>query len=259
MVGVQPAQEVELLGPGLAGGVELGDRAVHQPEHGGEVFHRRADVGQRRLDPGDQSLLAVGADGAQHHPDHRLAPGRPGLAAQAGAVAPDLDHRVEHGPHRKALVGDLAHDAVHQERRVVLDDLQPVEPGVERRGDADLRGAAAPALGETPEVGEVTGEACGRQLGQFIGQGVGDGLLREGLRALGRSVVAEFGLEGPEQARAGAGAAAHDRNSAPEARTPPEESVRRRLVSPRGSGETRGARIVRGVGGRTCRSADCVA
>ena len=138
--------------------------------------------------------------------------GASGLAAQAGAVALDLDDGVEHRPDRQALVGDLAHDAVDQERRVVLDDLQPVELGVQGGGDADLRGAAAAALGETPEVGEVAGQVGRRQFRQFVRLGVGDGLLGEGLHARLCGVVAEFGLQGLEQARSGAGGAAHDRS-----------------------------------------------
>ena len=82
----------------------------------------------------------------------------------------------------------------------------------------------------------------------------------------GRGVVLELGLQGAAEPGSRRGEAAHrrrvsaspDRIRAPDARTPPEESVRRRVVPPWGTGGTRGARCARGVGERTHLLDGCV-
>lgn len=123
----------------------------------------------------------------------------------AGAVALHLDDGVEHGADREALVGDLAHDAVHEERRVVLHDLQTVQLGADRRRDAELRRASPAPFGEAPEVRKVLGEIGRRKLRQLVRLRVLGGLSGERLDAGRREVVLEFVLKGLGQSRRGAG------------------------------------------------------
>jgi hypothetical protein len=217
-------------------------------------LHGGVDVGQGLLDAGLQRRLAVGADRFEHHLDHRFPARRSRLAAQAGAVARDLDDRVEHRAHRQTLVGDLAHDAVDQEGAVVLDDLQSVEAGaggVQGRGDPHQRRAAATAFAEAPEVGEILRQLNCAEFRQLVGDHVSGGLLRES--ADGGSFTDSLGDSLGQDGGGGWGAPrfAHRRASIWRARTPPEESVRRRAVPPWGGGGTLGARCVRGLGGRT--------
>ena len=194
VLGPQPLEELHLVGPRAARGVQFGDGLAHQLQHRREVLDCLADVGQRGLDPFDQGLLPVATHRVEQHLDHRLAARRAGVCAVAGAVALHLDDGVEEGADLQALIGDLAHHAVDEEGRVVLNDLEPVEGRVQRRGDPDLRAASAPPLGEAPEVGEVSGEALGAQLGDLFRLGVGRGLSGEGLGAVEGRVVLEFGL-----------------------------------------------------------------
>ncbi len=92
--------------------------------------------------------------------------------------------------------------------------------------------------------------ALGRELRQFVGRGVLGGLVDEGL---GRGLVDELGESRLEcGGRLGDGGFAHDAIldgliGCPDARTPPEERVRRRIVPPLGEGETLGARSARGL------------
>jgi hypothetical protein len=177
---------------------------------------------------------------------------------------------MEERAHGEPPLGDLRHDRIDQEVAVVLHDLQPVEAyraRADRRGDADRRRAPAPSLAEPPEVGEVGGEVGGRKLGQLVRGRVGGGLGRKGLESGFRRIVGEHGERGPHER--GIGRPAHRETLAANAvdifreslgadtRTPPEESVRRRVVPPWGGGGTLSARRVRGLGVRTLRSGRC--
>ena len=263
MLGVKPAQKIKFLGPGFSRRRQLGDRGVHQPKHGGEVVHCGPYVSEGGLDAVDQRAFAIRSDGLEQHGDHRLAAWRAGLRSDAVLIAGCGDDRVEHRADRQALIGDLAHDAVHQERRVVLHDLQPVQRGVDGRGDAQAWCAPTSMLGKAPEIRQVAGQTGGGELGQVVGLGVGLCLPRESGHGVRRRIVGEFGLHGLGQAGPGARRAAHDvfdrmgaavrsaKSQGPETRTPPEERIRRRVAPPWGGGGTQGARCARGVGERT--------
>ena len=198
LLGLQPGQEGDLFRPGPVALLQLGERLAHQVQHRREVIHGGADVLQGLGDARDQGLLAVGADAVQDHLDHGFAAGCARLAPEAGAVALRLDDGVEQGADREALVGDFAHDRVDQERRVVLDDFQPVQALLVagHRRDADCRSTAAAAFAEPPEVGQVGGELVGGDLGQLVRAGVGRGLLGEDLGGLRGRVALEGGQEG---------------------------------------------------------------
>ena len=158
------------------------DGAGHQVQHRREVVNSGADVCQGGLKAGDQGGLAVGADPLQDHLDHRFLPGLAVGEPHALAVTRDLDDGVEHRADRKALVGDLAHDAVDEERGVVLQDLKPFQArrALDRLQADDGEGAFA-LRAEGPEVGQQGGERLGRNFGQFVGRRVVGGLDDEGV------------------------------------------------------------------------------
>jgi hypothetical protein len=168
-VAFQPVEEGQALvtlafGDRGLGGAQFVDRAADQGLHGVEVVDRQLDIGQRLADGPDQGGLAVLAHWGQVDLDHRAPPdGR-------------VDHRVEHGPHREAVLRDGAHDAVDQERAVRLDDLQqialqvgPVGPagGTDADGQRIRRG-----LAEVPELGEGVGDVRRVETRQFLGRPV---------------------------------------------------------------------------------------
>ena len=206
MVLVQPAQKAELLLPADRVGrlLELRHGAFHEVEHGGEVGHRGARILQRLAHAGEKLAFAILAHAVEDHLDHRLRDGRAGLRPHALGVAADLHHRVEHGPDGEAEIGDLAHDGVHQEGGVRLDDLQPVVIGVAAAGgdrphDANGGRQAAALLGEAPEVGEVRRQVGGREVGQLVGGDVlahlGGEVGEGGTRRVGAQRAQQFGLE----------------------------------------------------------------
>ena len=82
-------------------------------------------------------------------------------------------------------------------------------------------------------------------------------LAGEGLHGGRRGVLGQFGLQGLGERGGDAGGPAH-RAAPSDARTPPEESVRRRMVPPWGGGGTWGARRACGVGGQARLPAECV-
>ena len=214
LIGLQPAEEGHFLGGGAPGvQLQFGDGLAHQFEHRREIVHGGAHVLQGRGYAPHQGLLAVRADRIEDHLDHRFAPDDAGHAALAGAIALDLDDRMEQRAHRQALLGDLAHDRIDQEGGVVLDDLQPVEAArrqAKHRGDADRRTSPAPALAKAPEIGKVLRQIGVGKLGQFVGLGVGGGLVGEGADADLRRVASQRGDDGLGQGRGrGGGHAAH--------------------------------------------------
>ena len=89
---------------------------------------------------------------------------------------------MDHGAHVGAGLGDLAHDAVDEERPVLLHDLQPLErprlaARASRRTQPDARrevvgGRVRDRLAEPPEVGQVGGEFVLADLGALGGQEV---------------------------------------------------------------------------------------
>ena len=164
VLGVQPAQEGQLLVPPRRVGAErlqLRHRAGHQVQHGREIGDRGPGVGQRRAQARQELVLAVGADAVDHHLDHGFPANLALGIADALVVPANLDHRMEHGADLEALVGDLAHDAVHQEGRVLLDDLHQVElgglggAGPGGAGDPEDGREPAALVGEAPEAGEI--------------------------------------------------------------------------------------------------------
>ena len=231
---VQPARELQILGAHARRGLQLLDGAGHQGQHGREIVHRRADIGEGGLYALDQRRLAVGADAFQDDLDHRLPAGLALVLARALAVAGNLDDRVEHGADRQALVGDLAHHAVDQERRVVLQDLQPLQA---RRalhgGQAQHRGLALADGGEGPEVGQHRAQRLAGKLGEFVGGRVLGRLDDEGLGAGALARQAGEGRHEVALRRRQPGSLAHWKIPVA-ARAPPEERVRRRLAPPGG-------------------------
>ncbi len=189
VVAFQPVEEGQALGAlglgnGHGRGAQFVDRAMDQRLHGAEVVDRHLDIGQGVANSGDQGLFAVLAHRGQIDLDHRAAAG-------PIAHAKTVDHRVEHGPHREALLGDGAHDAVDQKRAVGLDDLQQVafqvgSVGAARGAHTDREGGGH-GLAEPPEIDPALGQVGGLEPGEFLGRPVlldlgGEGGLRRGQR-----------------------------------------------------------------------------
>jgi len=146
--------------------------------------------------------FAALADRGQEHWDHRAAAGW------------CLDHRVEHGAHREAGLGDGPHDAVDQEGAVGLHDLEQVAFEV---GPVGTQGAADPdrqrlcgisGLAEAPEADQGLGDVGRLEAWQFLGRPVFLGLGRELLQGLGKTqpLLAGSRLESGRQRAGLAGA-----------------------------------------------------
>lgn len=129
MVGSGPAQEfLRLVAAGVVDRQAAGGQVVGQHHHlfahGGPVVHDGAHLGQhlahRRFQPGHVfGWLAVDF---QHH--ERLALALAHGGELAGLVARDTQHRVAKHMHADPQLGQGHAHRVHQERHVVVDDLQ---------------------------------------------------------------------------------------------------------------------------------------
>ena len=136
MVGIDPAQELARLvdlggGKRRRRGVELGDHLGRADAHLGPVLDRGAHVGQHALDLLAHVAPAPGrvdrADLDMHGGFARRVLGRLVAGIDLGdaalAVAPDGDHRVDHQVRRQLHRLQRLADRIHQERHVVVDDL----------------------------------------------------------------------------------------------------------------------------------------
>ena len=243
----KPAQEIDILftaeafslarhGPGL----NLRHCPPHEGQHFREVLNGGADIGQHRLDATYERGLTVSANLVQHHQDHGFAKSDCASRPGAGFVPSHLDNGVKHGADRQALLGDLPHDAVHQKGRVGLDDFQSVEPRVWITDQSQAWRLALSNGAEGPEIRQQTRQVLGAELWQVVRTKVPRRLLDKGL---GGRIAHKGGEGGLESGFQGLGhgriqIACGDFREWDDAdmRTPPEESVRRRLAPPRGGG-----------------------
>ena len=155
----------------LRGG-EVLRRTVGQGAQAGEIADRFVHVVQGAPDFLQQRSSSVLAYWAEHHQDQGL--------LLSGGLAAQAHHGMEHGAHVVAGGRQGAHDAVHQEGRIGLGDLQHLQvevAGVGAEGVAQLEaGRGRIALDrEPPEAGEQEGEVSRLNGGQFVdAQVVGD-------------------------------------------------------------------------------------
>ena len=186
MAGVDPAQKLDVFGQGRPiarrGPDEVADAPAEEGQHLREVGDRRTVVRQRRLQPLDETRPPILSQWPEPGLDHRKTP------------TLDLHHRVHHGVHVGAGLGDLAHDAVDQERRVGLDDLEPLESEVAAiRAHGPLeshgQGFAARQRARTPERGERRAEIGRRKPRQFPRAEIVEDVTEKGVLLGGRAGV----------------------------------------------------------------------
>ncbi len=169
VVGDQPFEELRRLGDFLDRQrrrivLDLGDDLADARHHRPPVLHAEAHVGEHAADRLDDLVLPrLVLDALDVDVDEALAPrgaDRRAVAAEAdqraGLVALDREDRMQHEPHIDALLGELGHHRVEQERHVVVDHLDdrdgPDALRAHRAGarlEADLRARPACAPAET--------------------------------------------------------------------------------------------------------------
>ena len=176
--------EIILGQPGEEGArvaVEPGLGAAQLGQHGGEILHRHADIGQGG---GDQRLgLGGGGVGAGEADAHQAFAQRPlahGLQAAIGGAGRG-QHRVQHLAQRPAMMGEGAEHAIDQEGHVVGDDFGHRVGEAAGGEHADTRLAQQRLPGEAGERDDHGGEFIGRHGGQFGQRNTGEERAEQGL------------------------------------------------------------------------------
>ena len=186
MVALQPFQEGDVffqygrIDRGRSGFQPLHGLA-HQGGHRLVVLDRGVDVAQALGQALAQGVAAFLGHGIDDQDDDR----------QSASV--QRDDGVEEGAHRDPGLGQDAHDAVHQEGGVVLDDadqviVQGLAVGARQRPHGDQgRGAGRIVAGGAPGGGEQGGQILAVQLRRFVGGVVLVRLSQEGALRLARA------------------------------------------------------------------------
>ena len=144
-------------------GGEFARRDVGERPQGGEIGHGHVHVVQGAPDLVQQERTPILADGGEQDQDQRLLR-RAGVQRQ---------NRMDHGAYVVAARRQGGHDAVDQEGRVRLGDLQRLKPqvarpGAQRMGELYPRGRRLALADETPEAGAYRREVVDLHPRQFV-------------------------------------------------------------------------------------------
>jgi hypothetical protein len=175
-------------------GLELGDHVRHARGHRPPVLNAEADIGKRPLDRlDDLGAARFLLDTLDMDVDDAFAQRAGGglRALEGGETAGRVAHDAQHGMHDETdfdpALGELGQDRIHQERHVVVDDLehqivaQPlVACGVESL-ETDLRNARFAHGEQRPcirgKLGELARVVAHEVFGDRVGEQRGDEIL----------------------------------------------------------------------------------
>ena len=161
--------------------LEVGDGVLQPGHHGFPVFHRGADIVQHALDARRQRIALLRVHQPvdfQVHPRLARHPGRARPRRHrdqlARGVALDGVDRMHQQMQGQALPVDLQRGGVHQERHVVVDDLDrrvaraPAVLARRRTEDADLGAARLAHLAELQVRQQRAQQVLGCALGEVL-------------------------------------------------------------------------------------------
>ena len=224
MIVIQPVEEGHRLGDDLginAGRMrfQMGHGLRHQLPHGPMVGGGRRDVRQGDGEAFAEAVAPLLRQRVHHNDDDGLARLSGAGLALAGRVTRDVGDRVEHGANGHAGLGQFAHDAVHEEGPVVLNDQDPVKGGCSpicpvQGAHLDPGGLTGlPDGGGGPGLGEKSREVLQRNLGCLIGvvilQRLGQKVLDQGIGLFARCLFKALAQDVEGGGGGGRGVAGH--------------------------------------------------